>query len=360
MKRPVGFEVPKPPPEAPSDTARAGVSPRATKSAAAKDAARKAPARGAGSKADRPGTAASSGRSEARPHVGTGAAEGRPSSQAPDPREEVRAEVKAARSASREAARAERRARADLRRATRARKRTEKNEVRRFTARRRRTRIAYLVAGGVVAALAGVVAVGAFSPLFALREVRVEGATLVAPAEIQAAVDDQLGTPLPLVDFGRIQAGLAQYPLIESYSTESLPPGTLVIRVVERTPVAVLAREGGFDLVDSAGVTVSSPTERPAGFPLIEMPDRNVASVDFQAAAKVLVALPADLRGQVDKIRASTVDDVTLTLSSGQRVVWGDSSDSAVKAQHLNRLLAQKPTEVKEYDVSSPGVGIIR
>ncbi len=131
-------------------------------------------------------------------------------------------------------------------------------------------------------------------------------------------------------------------------------------QTITATQAKVDALEGGFDLVDPAGVTVASPTDRPAGYPLIEMPDRNVATVDFQAAAKVLIALPADLRAQVDKIRASTVDDVTLTLSGGQRVVWGDSSDSAVKAQHLDRLLAQKPGEVKEYDVSSPGVGIIR
>ncbi|MET0589743.1 MAG: cell division protein FtsQ/DivIB [Naasia sp.] len=268
--------------------------------------------------------------------------------------------MRSARKAAAAAARAERRARRDLRRAVRDRKRTEKAEVRRFTARRRRTRIAFAVTAGIVAILAGVVSLGAFSPLFALREVRVEGAALVPAADIQGVVDDQLGTPLPLLDFDRIETGLSGFPLIQSYSTESLPPGTLVVRVVERTPVAVLARGGAFDLVDSAGVVVSTQPERIAGYPLIDLPTGEVASVDFTAAAEVLVALPGDLRAQVDSIRASTVDDVTLTLAGGQRVVWGDPSDSARKAQHLARLLAQNPGNITEYDVSSPGVGILR
>jgi cell division protein FtsQ len=247
-----------------------------------------------------------------------------------------------------------------LRRASRARRRAEKSEVRRFTRHSRRRRIAVLVGAGALLGTAGLVTAAAFSPLFALRTIEVQGATRIAEGDLRSALDDQLGTPLPLLDLGRVQRELAGFPLIQSFVTESRPPDTLVVRIVERTPVGVVRDRKGFDLVDSAGVTLQSTAKRPDGYPVVELTDADVRSIPFRAAAAVLVALPADLAAQVDSITARTTDDVSLKLRGGQRVAWGSASDSVRKAQHLALLLKQNPAEVHEYDVSSPGVGILR
>ena len=246
------------------------------------------------------------------------------------------------------------------RRATVRRRRAERAEVRRFTRRSRRRRAGLLVAGSLVLTLLALVAIATFSPLLAVRTIEIEGATRIPQQDIAAALSDQLGTPLPLVDPGRVERELAAFPLIQSYDTESRPPGTLVVRIVERTPVAVVMAGGGFDLVDSAGVTVQSSAVRLPGVPLIDLPSGDRSSASFRAAAAVLVALPAELAAQVDQVSARTTDDVSLVLVGGQRVVWGSAEDSVRKAQHLSLLLRQTPTAVSEYDVSSPGVGIIR
>lgn len=311
MKRPTGFTSPAPPTRTPEPSRSSSRSPRAPRTPDPREQA--------------------------------------PQTNEPTPRDRVR-----------EAAAAERRARKDLRKATRVRKRSERAEVRRFTERRRRARIGWLVVLALVGSLAGVVALGAFSPLFALRDIQVEGATRVPVDQIVGVVDDQIGTPLPLLDFGRIEVGLGGLPLVQSYVTESRPPGTLVVRVVERTPVGLLQRDGAFQLVDSAGVVVEQGAERIPGYPVIDLPSGDVTTLPFTAAAAVLVALPNDLLVQIDSITAATADDVRFTLVGGQRVVWGGAEDSAQKAGHLTRLLAQSPTAVTEYDVSSPGVGIIR
>ncbi|WP_210505336.1 FtsQ-type POTRA domain-containing protein [Naasia sp. SYSU D00057] len=247
-----------------------------------------------------------------------------------------------------------------LRQASRDRRRAEKAEVRRFTRHSRRRRIAVLTALAVVAGLAGIIVLGAFSPLFALRTIEVQGASRVDAAQVTDALSGELGTPLPLVDAGEVRSALAEFPLIESYTTESRPPGTLVVRIVERTPVAVLATNRGFELVDSAGVPLERADERIAGFPIVDLQGKTVDDVPFTAAAEVLVALPDELRAQVDTITARTLDDVSLVLAGGERVVWGSAADSVRKAQHLTALLQQAPTDVTEYDVSSPGVGILR
>lgn len=244
-------------------------------------------------------------------------------------------------------------ARRQLRRARRERQRYERQEVRRFTQRARRRRAGLLGALGAFLALAVVVGIAVYSPLLALRTVEVEGADRVSPSSIQSALADQVGTPLPLVDLDRVGDELRAFPLIRSYSTESRPPSTLVIRIVERTPVAVIQSGAGFDLVDPAGVTIERATARPDGYPLIDLPSADLTSPRFQAATAVLVALPADFLPQVDSIQANTTDDVMLTLRSGKEVLWGSGERSADKAQVLQALVKARD-DVGSYDVSAP------
>ncbi|WP_244961538.1 FtsQ-type POTRA domain-containing protein [Clavibacter zhangzhiyongii] len=244
-------------------------------------------------------------------------------------------------------------ARRQLRRARRERQRYERQEVRRFTQRARRRRAGLLGALGAFLVLALVVGIAVYSPLLALRTVEVEGADRVSPGSIQAALSDQVGTPLPLVDLDRVGDELRAFPLIRSYSTESRPPSTLVIRIVERTPVAVIQSGAGFDLVDPAGVTIERATARPDGYPLIDLPSADFSSPRFQAATAVLIALPSDFLPQVDSIQANTTDDVMLTLRSGKKVLWGSGERSADKAQVLQALVKARG-DVGSYDVSAP------
>ena len=132
-----------------------------------------------------------------------------------------------------------------LRAARRERKRVEKGEVRRFTKRSRRRRLAWLGAAGVVAALVLAVVLIAFSPLLALRHIQVTGTSRLDAAAVEKKLDDQLGTPLPLLDQAGISSDLAAFPLIRSYTVESHPPDSIVVRVVERQPVGVIQRAQG-------------------------------------------------------------------------------------------------------------------
>ncbi|TFC63930.1 FtsQ-type POTRA domain-containing protein [Cryobacterium sp. TMT2-15-1] len=251
-------------------------------------------------------------------------------------------------------------ARRKLRAARRARKLYEREEVRRFTWRSRRRRNIWLTALGILGALVAFVLVGTFSPLMALRTIEVVGANRVPAEQIQSALDGQLGTPLPLVDFDAVKQELSAFTLIQSYVTESRPPNTLVVRIVEREPVGALVTESGFDLVDAAGVVIQSGAERPAGYATIDA-RAGVGSAGFRAAAAVIAALPADIRSTLDTVTAATTDDVTLTLVGGARVVWGSAEKSDFKAVVLAALIVSHPIgSVGEYDVSSPDSAVLR
>lgn len=251
-------------------------------------------------------------------------------------------------------------ARAGLRAAKRARKRYERQEVRRFTWRSRRRRTAWIVSLGAVVVMTLVVVGAGYSPLMSLRTIEVVGASRVSADALVASLDGQIGTPLPLIDFAQVKDELSGFTLIQSYVTESRPPGTLVVRIVEREPVGALASAAGFDLVDAAGVVIESGPDRPAGYPVIAA-DRGVESAGFRAATAVVSALPDSIRSQLDTVGAKTKDDVTLGLVGGARVVWGSAEESDYKAVVLGALMVGHPVgTVNEYDVTSPDSAVLR
>ena len=254
----------------------------------------------------------------------------------------------------------DRSARAEFRAAERARKRYERQEVNRFTRQSRRRRLTWVVALGLLVTIGALVAAAVFSPLLALRTITVDGTSRLSAASLQKAVDGQLGTPLALLDYGRITRELARFSLIRSYVTEVVPPDTLLIHLVERTPVGAIQTASGFELVDPAGVVVNSSTTRPDHFPLVQLGTGKISGAGFASMAQVLLALPSSVLAKVDTVTALTHDDVTLTLvGSSQRVVWGSASDSDAKAQVLADLIALHGAGgAGEYDVSAPGTAV--
>lgn len=248
----------------------------------------------------------------------------------------------------------------DVWRAARARRRALRAEVRRFTVRSRRRRAIWI---GVAASLA-VLVLGtlgaAYSPLFAVERVTVVGAQSLDVAEVEAALADQVGRPLPLVDDSAVKAALVRFPLIETYSLEARPPHDLVLRIVERTPVGVIESAAGYTLVDAAGVALSTTRQRPDGQPVIDVRG-GTQTPAFEAVGLVMRSLPAALRPEVTAVRATSPDDVTLILGgTGTTIVWGGADESSKKAVVLERLMAsQPPDEVDLYDVSSPEAVVV-
>lgn len=249
----------------------------------------------------------------------------------------------------------------DVWRATRARRKALRSEVRRFTVRARRRRLGRLLAAVSMLALVITTLVVAYSPLFAVEKVVIEGAVRLDAASLEAAVSDQIGRPLPRVDESEIKAALVKFPMVESYQVEARPPHELLVRIVERTPIGVLQGPAGYSLVDAAGVVLDTTPERPAGAPLLEIAG-GTGSAAFESAGLVMRALPDSIRGQVTGVSATTRDDVTLLLGDSRaRVVWGSVDDSALKALVLETAMQQiPPSGVVSYDVSSPGAIVIR
>lgn len=248
-----------------------------------------------------------------------------------------------------------------LKEAVKARKAFERDEVRRFTAHLRRRRAVWLSICGSLVAVLIFVGIGVFTPLLALQTITVEGAARVPADQIVTALQPEINKPLPLVNMDSVRKAVEAQPLVKSYSTVASPPHTLVIKIVERSPIGYLPSATGFTMVDPAGVVMENSKERTPGIPLFTVEGDSTKSPGFQAGVDVLESLPSSLAGQVEEVIAKTTDDVTLVLTGGARVFWGGPENASFKNHVLTKLLAVNPVgTVSEYDVSSPKTAVVR
>jgi cell division protein FtsQ len=235
-------------------------------------------------------------------------------------------------------------------------------EIRKFTQGTRTRKILTFTTLGSVAVLASLVLATMFTPLMAIKDIQVSGTHRLKPASIKSAVSTLIGTPLTLVSEDDLAKRLSSFTLIQSFTTLSLPPHTLQINIVERQPVAIVQTTSGGYLYDPAGVLIG-PTKATWKFPTVVVSGDPRHSSNYRAAIDVLLALPAGLYPKVQRIQATSKDDVRLELrgAANQQILWGDSSKSIMKSKVLAALIANtKKSAAVTYDVSSPGAPTVR
>ena len=235
-------------------------------------------------------------------------------------------------------------------------------EAKRFTRGSRNKKLALGISASAFGALLLLVLATIFTPLLAVQKIEVTGITRLKEKSIVNALISQLGKPLPTVSSSDIAKSLETFPLIESFSIISLPPHTLRIQIAERQPIGVIQVSGTNYLYDPAGVRIGIANGS-ENLPVIAIQGVPEKSKEFKAAIDVLLALPADLLQRVAEIDAKSKDDVTLRLRgyAGQRIIWGDGSNSVLKSRVLDALIAnQKKTDRVTFDVSSPNAPVVR
>jgi cell division protein FtsQ len=233
--------------------------------------------------------------------------------------------------------------------------------VRNFKTKSRQTRVVTLTLLSAFVALLLLVLATVFTPLLAVEKIRITGLSKVSLKDVSKAVSSQKGIPLPLVSEQSVADELARFTLIESFSLVSELPHTLHIAISERQPICIVDVKGVSYLYDPAGVRLGQASYKDT-YPRVAIVGEPKNSASFAEAIDVLLALPAELLPRVAQINAKTKDDVTMQLRgyAGQKILWGDASQAALKSKVLAALIAnQKLTDRVTYDVSSPTAPIV-
>src|SRR5262245_33127660 len=222
--------------------------------------------------------------------------------------------------------------------------------ARRQWGRRLRAALPWLLTGLGVGALALAVWAVFFSSWLATQRVDVSGATIVSDDDVVQAADVNLGTPLARVNLDAVRDRIEALPAVADVSVHRSWPHTLDISVTERTPLATVPQHGRWLAMDKDGVLFRPTSARDETLPVVVLAPAAVASARREVAS-VVDSLPSNLLSTTRRIKARSMDSITLTLTDGREIKWGSADDTDRKVEVLAILLGQ---HASVYDVSVP------
>ncbi|MDP9823506.1 cell division protein FtsQ/DivIB [Nocardioides massiliensis] len=213
-----------------------------------------------------------------------------------------------------------------------------------------------VLAAGVLVVVGAAVWGVLFSSLLGVDRVEVEGTDLLSAATVRSAAAVPAGEPLARVDLAAAEARVEELVEVADATVRRGWPDAVVVEVTEREAVAVVVVEDRFRGMDETGVLFRDFARQPPRLPVVRI-SAGTRTEALAEAAAVLRHLPPVLDGAVDHVIVRTVDDITVVLRDGRRVVWGSAEDSGNKGDVLAILLEQETGDapVREYDVSVPG-----
>lgn len=134
---------------------------------------------------------------------------------------------------------------------------------------------------------------------FRVADVRVEGRETTDRETIIAALGARPGTPILAVDPERARRQLEALPWVRSAVIERRLPDTLIVRLVERKPLALWQHGGRIELIDRAGAVI--PVTRLDRFAKLPM----VVGEDAASHAAELLAMLANEPGLAARVTAA-------------------------------------------------------
>lgn len=209
--------------------------------------------------------------------------------------------------------------------------------------KRRRWGIAGVSAAGVVVC----VWAAFFSPLLAVRDVRIVGGEHTTARDVAAAAGLSTDDNLLLVSTSEIATRAETLPWVRDAEVSRKLPGTVVVRVTERRAAMMLTLADGRWLIDRDG-TVLDLAGRGEELPILSGfdpgeigPGTTLRLPQAAAAMRVWRSLPKGLAGRVVAIFAPTPHRISLSLDTSTTVRYGSPSGAAAKNAVLKALLAR-------------------
>ena len=232
---------------------------------------------------------------------------------------------------------------------------------RQAVARSQRRKVAVRTA---VAAAAALCLWAAFwSPVLAVRTVKVTGGRHTSSADVARAAGLDSSDRLLAISTERIGTAVEKLPWVLKARVERRLPGTVEVVITERRPELVVAASGKTFTVDGTGRVLT--WGRRAGLPVLAgtgarpvRPGRTLRSPSARAAIQVWDRLAPSVRRKVKGVFAPTVERVTVVLESGTSVRIGALERMGAKNSVLRALLADLGRQGRSpsyIDVRVPG-----
>ena len=221
----------------------------------------------------------------------------------------------------------------------------------------RRKALLYGGGGSVVVVLAAMLVLA--SPLVAVERVDVEGVTYADAALVDSVAESMKGVSVLTVDTETARRRLEADPWIASARISTYLPDRVLIEVQERRPAGwFLGVDNRARVVDVEGRVLAVVDGRPTDYLWIDGVGPNlvagsIADPAYRAAAQLALSLPTEIEPLVDHLGVTPSSEVTMTLTTGTVVNFGQPVDMRNKLVSVVVLLRrQDPNEIISIDVS--------
>lgn len=226
----------------------------------------------------------------------------------------------------------------------------------------------------VLFSLGGLAWVLAQSSLLDLEEVEVRGLRHTSAADVRRAAQVVEGEPLLLVNRGGVARRVEELPWVEDARVSFSLPGTLVVKVAERVPVAWVRAGEEVALVDRHGRVLDRRGTAPDRLPALEV-ELEVPSVGRRVegatdALRVASSVPTALRPRVKALRLAGEGpsgerggerEWQLSVEGAEVVRLGPPTDLTRKWAALQAVLERLGDRtVHSIDVRAPSVPAVR
>lgn len=195
------------------------------------------------------------------------------------------------------------------------------------------------------------------SPLLSISHVEITGASVSDPGAVLADLDMGSGRPTIDIDGGAIEARLLEDPWVKSADVSVVWPQTLVVDVVEFTPVAPVQSGDRWVLASIEGAVLADAGVPDTQTALVAIDVDTVEPGDVIDDAAVIGALEfidasaGDLRvGMRLRVESGTV----VADVEGHRIILGRPVEMAMKAVVLDGLLSSGIQSGAEVNLVAP------
>jgi cell division protein FtsQ len=182
---------------------------------------------------------------------------------------------------------------------------------------------------------------------FRVRRVEIVGAHYVAPSDILSRlnVDTTISVWAPTKP---LAARVARYPEVRSVVVHRKLPGTLVVEITERVPVALVPANGGLRVYDERGVLLPiDPARVTVDVPVLMQRDTAL----LRLLGAVRVGMPG-LYARVSSVRRVGRDELLLMLKTGPvRAMQDVTLARLAEIDPVEADLARRQVRVAEIDL---------
>lgn len=226
-------------------------------------------------------------------------------------------------------------------------KASNSSKVKKADSRVKRKRLRLLVALIVVMILGSISWRIYNSPLFELREIRVVGNRMVKKGNILKRAAIEPGMSLIKVSAREVKERVEAEPWIREIKVVKEYPDRLKLVVSERKPLATLRTGSGIFIVDKDGYIWKNnraigrlPEVRDLPAPKIKIGER-LEVRELRNALLCLNSMDASTYSLIVSLSAPSVENLTLQLTNGVLVSYGEASETVKKNYVLGLILSQ-------------------